>query len=120
MEIFTSTNNMWGEGLATRVPEMPRIGYPTDTLYYEMQTFYIYYQIGLLGMLLFVFMNIIALIKFNNDTMLMYFIYLLYSAFNPGSFDTTHFIAIVMCCNLKKIKSYYNHKSHESYGDLLT
>lgn len=102
MEILLDTNTAVGEGIAARVPQMSSIGYPADTLYYEMQTFYIFYQLGLIGSLIFIILNIMSLKKYNFDTAFLYIIYLLYSAFNPGSFDTTHFIAILACCNLRK------------------
>jgi hypothetical protein len=101
VEVFLDTNEFFGKGVAARVPEMSRIAYNPNSIYFEMQTFYIYYQIGLIGMLIFILLNTIALSRYKWDTAFLYLIYILYSAFNPGSFDTTHFIAILMCCNLE-------------------
>ena len=72
------------------------------TYYYELQTLYIFNQIGFIGLILFYIITLWAAYKNGWNCFWIYLLYLFYSFWNPYCFDTTQMIAIIMIINLKK------------------
>lgn len=94
-------NIFFGNGLGEKVPKMRQIGYPEDSLYYEVQSAYIFYQIGLVGFLWFVAMNFILAMQYKNTNLYVFYgIYVLSACSNPYFFDTTHVLAVHFFVNI--------------------
>ena len=102
IEFLVDTDNIFlGNGLGEKVPKMRVIGYPEDSLYYEVQSAYIFYQIGLVGFLWFVAMNFILAKHYKDiNFYVFYSIYILSACSNPYFFDTTHVLAVHFLVNI--------------------
>ena len=99
-EILLSGNPFVGEGLGAKVYDNVRLGRMADDKYFELQTLYIFFQIGSVGLLLFYLSNALALRRVpNTDAWCIYVVYLVGSFFNPYCFDTTQMVTAVLCGN---------------------
>lgn len=103
--MLINTNALIGEGLGSSVSENINLGVNPDTNYYELQTLYIYYQIGMVGISLFYIVTLYFCWLNGRDVLILYLIYLLYTFFNPYCFDTTQMISIILLMNTKSIIS---------------
>lgn len=100
IEILMDTNHFWGNGLGAKVFGNTILGRDVNDKYFELQTLYIYYQIGMIGLLLFYLSNILALKeKKMGDVWTIYAAYLIASFFNPYCFDVTHMVVATICGN---------------------
>lgn len=96
-EILTDTNELYGSGLGRVVYGAPQMGRAIDDQYYELQTLYIYYQVGIICLFAFYILMFYAMgISCNRDGFIIFIIYLLYSFFNPYCFDTTQMITMMI------------------------
>ena len=99
-EILLSGDPFVGEGLGAKVYDNVRLGRTADDKYFELQTLYIFFQIGSVGLLLFYLSNALALRRVpNTDAWCVYVVYLVGSFFNPYCFDTTQMVTAVLCGN---------------------
>lgn len=107
--VLLEANPIFGEGLGNIV----HIGGREANRYFELQTLYIYNQIGLIGLLLFYLLTFAPYITQKNlQKTVAYFIYLAYTFWNPYCFDSTHIVAILIIGNvLDKQFKYYDSKS---------
>lgn len=105
-ELLLDTNLLIGNGLGNKVvvddPALvERFG--RYTYYYELQTLYIFNQIGSIGLFLFYVLTLWAAYKNGRDCFWIYLLYLFYSFWNPYCFDTTQMMTIIAIINLKEI-----------------
>lgn len=99
-EILLSGNPFVGEGVGAKVYDNVRLGRTADDKYYELQTLYIFFQIGSVGLLLFYLSNVLALRRVpNTDAWCIYVAYLIGSFFNPYCFDVTQMLTATLCGN---------------------
>ena len=99
-EVLISGNPLVGEGLGAKVHDNVRLGRMADDKYFELQTLYIFFQIGFVGLVLFYLSNILALRRVHSaDAWCVYVAYLIGSFFNPYCFDTTQMVTAVLCGN---------------------
>jgi putative wzy len=99
-EILLSGNPFVGEGVGAKVYDNVRLGRTADDKYYELQTLYIFFQIGSVGLLLFYLSNVLALRRVpNTDAWYIYVAYLIGSFFNPYCFDVTQMLTATLCGN---------------------
>lgn len=99
-EILLSGDPFVGEGLGAKVYDNVRLGRTADDKYFELQTLYIFFQIGSVGLLLFYLSNALALRRVpNTDAWCVYVVYMVGSFFNPYCFDTTQMVTAVLCGN---------------------
>lgn len=108
-EVLLDTNVLIGEGLGHKVvakDESMRFAERLNnySYYFELQTLYIFHQIGFVGMFLFYLITIWAAYKNGRECLWLYLIYLFYSFWNPYCFDTTQMIAIIAIMNLRQIQ----------------
>lgn len=103
-EVLLSGNPVIGEGLGARVHDNVRLGRMADDKYFELQTLYIFFQIGCVGLLFFYLCNILALRYISDmDVWCIYLAYLIGSFFNPYCFDVTQMITTTLCGNYAMI-----------------
>lgn len=103
-----------GWGLGAPMPDGVYKKY-SSSLYIEIQSLYIFFQIGLLGFA-FYCVNVIYLVKktFTPRNTFIFIMYLIYASSNPYMFDTTHFIVVLlltMLSNTDRIKMNVVHLS---------
>ena len=99
-KILLSGNPLVGEGLGAKVYDNGQLGRTADDKYFELQTLYIFFQIGFVGLVLFYLSNILALRRVHSaDAWCVYVAYLIGSFFNPYCFDTTQMVTAVLCGN---------------------
>ena len=91
--VLLEANPIVGEGLGNIV----QIDGREASRYFELQTLYIYNQIGMIGILLFYLLTFAPYITEKNmQKAAIYCIYLAYTFWNPYCFDSTHVIAILL------------------------
>ena len=100
VEVLTNTNPAFGNGLGHVVIGGGKYRtYDGDT-YFELQTLYIYNQIGLIGIALFYLLTCsIYWGKRKYLKEITYITYLLYTFWNPYCFDSTHIFAMLLISN---------------------
>lgn len=99
-EILTDTNIIYGSGLGSNVPGAVRLGRSIDDQYYELQTLYIYYQVGIICLGFFYIIMFYTMRRScDKDGFVLFLIYLFYSFFNPYCFDTTQMITMILLSN---------------------
>ncbi len=102
-KIFLDTNLLLGEGLGNVVvSDNEYIGARSGGIYFELQTLYIFNQIGLLGIIPFYIITLWAAYKNGKEKLWIYLLYLFYSFWNPYCFDTTQMLAIIAILNFKE------------------
>ena len=100
MHALFSGNWLIGNGLGSSVDYIGKFRDYTGNIYFELQTLYVFFQIGLIGMLLFF---ICMLLRFNHKRkvcLVLFLIYLAYTFWNPYCFDTTEMMAVVLIMNM--------------------
>lgn len=100
VHVLMDTNFIIGNGLGDSVNKTGNFrNYNGDT-YFELQTLYIYYQIGILGLFFFYILTLIPYTGKNNRWKLIAYIsYLIYTFFNPYCFDSTHIFSVLLISN---------------------
>lgn len=107
-QVLLSANLLTGRGLGAKIDRNTISRYNAihmydyvDSMYFELQTFYIFYQIGILGLIPFYMLTIVPYIKKEKKKQLIaYFIYLCYTFWNPYCFDSTHIITLILINNV--------------------
>ncbi len=99
--MLMNTNPVLGKGLGQYVYGNVDFGRSADAVYFELQTMYIFYQIGILGLSLYYSITLSLCKAYGKRILFLYFVYLLYSFFNPYCFDTTNMFSIIILINLQ-------------------
>ena len=99
-EALTDTNMLYGSGLGSPVLGAVRLGRSIYAQYYELQTLYIYYQVGIVCLIAFYILMFYSMKKScDKNGFALFLIYLFYSFFNPYCFDTTQMITMILLSN---------------------
>lgn len=99
--VLIKANPFIGEGLGSIViAETATRNYNGD-IYFELQTLYIYNQIGFIGLALAYFLTVFPVVCKSKKYLLLYLMYLMYSFWNPYCWDTTHIIALILFMNFE-------------------
>lgn len=102
-KILLDANPLVGEGLGNPiVAQTTHVNYD-GPLYFELQTLYIYNQVGIVGLGLFYFLTLFSVGYRNKSLLVLYLIYLFYSFWNPYCFDSTHMITLFLILNVKRV-----------------
>lgn len=98
------TSLLFGRGLGNLISVITDFRDYRNSYYYELQSLYILNQVGILYFLIFLFTQIIFMIKFwrNKVIYLMYLSYVLYAFTNPYLFDTTNVLVLILLCSLSR------------------
>lgn len=101
-EILLNANPLVGNGLGHEI--YGTVGthiYDGTNSYFELQTLYIFNQIGIIGLLFFYILTIsLFLGKDKRMLLFLYLTYLIYTFFNPYCFDSTQIITVIMISNV--------------------
>ena len=102
-QVLLNANPFIGEGLGNYIEaQTPTRDYDGD-LYFELQTLYIYNQVGLLGLALSYCLTVWPLWCKGRDRVLLCLIYLVYSFWNPYCWDMTHIITLLILMNTQDL-----------------
>lgn len=99
VEILLSSCWFFGHGVGSLITAVGYFRDYTGNIYFELQPLYVFYQIGFVGVLMFYFITIYTYIK-NRKILLIYILYLIFSAFNPYCFDVTHIVTVIVLSGL--------------------
>ena len=99
-KVLTNTNILVGKGLGKEVKAQTSTRRYNGDTYFELQTLYFYYQIGIIGMLMFYLVTLVPFMKLGEKAIVSYLIYLLYSFWNPYCFDSTQIVVIILISNI--------------------
>ena len=101
MNLLLSGNWFIGNGLGSSVDYVGDFRtYTDDNIYFELQSLYVFYQIGIVGIALFFFSLFVRFYNINKDSIVIFLIYLIYSFWNPYCFDTTEMMTIALLMNV--------------------
>lgn len=100
-KMLLDTDPFFGNGVGYRVTssETGVRNYSVASDYYELQTLYIFNQVGTFGLLLFMILTFMEIVPSGRYATTLYVLYLIYSFWNPYCFDTTHMITIILLQN---------------------
>lgn len=100
IQVLTETNPIIGSGLGHNVSGGGVWRQYDGDTYFELQTLYIYNQIGIIGLGTFYLLTLIPYARQKKRKKLMcYITYLIYTFFNPYCFDSTHIFAVLLITN---------------------
>ena len=97
---LTDTNYVIGKGLGNNIHGNGQFRSYDNNTYFELQTLYIFNQIGVIGLSLFYIIILFWVWKKDSHYFIIFLIYLFYTFWNPYCFDTTEMIAIISLLNL--------------------
>lgn len=103
-------NPLVGDGLGNWVNFKSSLITYNGDIYFEMQTLYIFNQIGIIGLGLFYFITLKPAFAAGKDRFILYLIYIFFSFWNPYCFDTTQMFTIILLMNSAELGE-YNEKS---------
>lgn len=98
--VLLDTNLFIGNGLGNYVIASTSTREYSGDIYFELQSLYIYNQIGLIGIALFYAVSLWTFFYMSKPKLIIYCIYLVYTFWNPYCFDTTQIFAIVAITNM--------------------
>ena len=112
---LTDTNYFVGKGLGNNVRGKGVFRIYENGTYFELQTLYIFNQIGILGLALFYLVLLYWIGKKSKDKLILFLIYLFYTFWNPYCFDTTEMMAIIVLLNLPSNRLVIHKKSRTNF-----
>lgn len=101
MKVLLDCNWFFGEGLGSWIKSNSGFRNYNGEVYFELQTLYIFNQIGTIGLLMFYILTFYEAytISFHRNGIILYLLYIIYTFWNPYCFDTTHMISIILISN---------------------
>jgi hypothetical protein len=95
---------IFGQGLGSKLNVVTSVRDYSSFVYYELQSLYIFYQLGLLGFLLLVALHIYLFLCVckNIYLILIYCMYIFYAITNPYMFDTSQVVVLIYLISLSK------------------
>lgn len=109
MEVLLDENIIFGNGLGNIINEVTPTRVYDGDIYFELQTFYIVNQIGIIGLFMFYYLILYPMIKGKKySSIFIYILYIIYTFVNPYCFDSTQIIATIVVMNMINGDSYDN------------
>lgn len=113
-QVLLDANPIIGEGLGNYIrAETTTRNYDGD-IYFELQTLYIYNQVGLLGLGLAYGLTVWPLWRKGKKRAILYLIYLMYAFWNPYCWDMTHIITLLILMNTLWLGGEYDKSDYYS------
>jgi hypothetical protein len=116
--LLTTGNIITGNGFGYDVKVKGKKRDYTGSIYYELQSFYILNQIGLVGFVYFMFITIYLLYEKNRKMLPIYIVYLVYTFFNPYVFDTGQMIVLMLMVSYNAERKKHGHMSYYSLNQV--
>lgn len=113
-QVLLNANPLIGEGLGNYIRAQTSTRNYDGDLYFELQTLYIYNQVGLFGLGLSYYLTVLPLWRKGRSRVLLYLIYLVYSFWNPYCWDMTHIITLQILMNTQDLG--VNHGKSDYYS----
>lgn len=101
--VLTDTNPLIGKGFGNHIKADTSTRIYDGDIYFELQTLYIYNQIGAIGVLFVYLLTIWPVYKKGRQRAILYIIYLIFTFWNPYCWDTTHLITLLLLINTKRL-----------------
>ena len=99
--VLLDTNWLFGKGVGNSIKANTSFVSYNGNMYFELQTLYIFNQIGIIGLLSFYILTFAPLIRKNNaEKVIAYIAFLAYTFWNPYCFDSNHIIALILIQNI--------------------
>lgn len=112
LKILSNTNFWIGNGLGSWVEAQTPLVQYDGNIYFEMQTLYIFNQVGIIGCALFYWVTLFSMYAAGNRRFILYLIYLLFSFWNPYCFDVTQIITILLITNMSELGAYHDKSTY--------
>ena len=112
--VLLNANPIIGDGLGCWVAAHTQSLNYNGEVYFELQTLYIFKQIGIIGLGLFYAVTLKPMYATGKTRFILYLIYLFFSFWNPYCFDITQVITILLIINTSQLgerndkSSYYS------------
>lgn len=97
--ILLDANPVIGEGLGNYIQKETSMRKYDGDIYFELQTLYIYNQVGLIGLALGYYLTGLPLWKRSRNRLMVYLLYLFFSFWNPYCWDMTHMVVLLILGN---------------------
>ncbi|PHU34371.1 hypothetical protein [Pseudobutyrivibrio ruminis] len=97
-ELLLDTNPLFGSGIGSYANGKISTRVYKDQIYFELQSLYIFHQVGFVGMTLVLLLTFLPMF-YNKRALVVYSIYLIYTFWNPYCFDTTHILVLLIISN---------------------
>lgn len=95
-KILLDVNPIWGSGLGSVIKgQIMGERVYNGNIYFELQTLFIYNQIGITAFVLFYVLTTMPYFKYGKKIIYAYLIYLIFTFWNPYCFDSTHIITLL-------------------------
>ena len=101
--VLLTANPLIGDGLGCWVTAHTQNLHYNGNIYFELQTLYIFKQIGIIGLGLFYAVTLKPMCAAGKTRFIFYLIYLFFSFWNPYCFDTTQIITILLIINTSQL-----------------
>lgn len=102
--LLSDCNPFVGNGLGSFIKYDGTFRNYNGNMYFELQTLYVYNQIGIIGLFLFYVITMYGIYLKSKKGLIVYLIYLFYSFFNPYCFDTTHMFVVLLLSNVSFVE----------------
>ncbi|MBR3768514.1 MAG: hypothetical protein IKL10_09805 [Clostridia bacterium] len=102
-KVFLDANPFIGDGLGCWVTAQTEHLSYNGEIYFELQTLYIFKQVGIITLLLFYAVTLIPMYYAGKNRFIFYLIYLFFSFWNPYCFDVTQIITIILAINISQL-----------------
>lgn len=106
-EMLLDTNALIGNGIGHSISKTTEFRKYDGDIYFELQTLYIYNQLGIIGIILF-YITVLSQFFDKKGKLIIYLIYLFYTFWNPYCFDTTQMIVTIIVMNCDFIERIFN------------
>ncbi len=110
-------NIFFGQGLGSKLYIVTPVRDYSSFIYYELQSIYIFYQIGIVGFFLLAVLHFYLFLYVckNKYLILIYSMYVFYAITNPYMFDTTQVVALIYLVSLSRSteRSDFNKLDHQ-------
>lgn len=105
-----------GKGMGNTITAKTQYRDYTGDRYFELQVFYFYNQLGIIGFSIFIAIHLWLSIKFlkNRFTWVVYISYIAYAVTNPYVFNLIHLVIIIALISLDKIVNEENQVQYKS------
>ena len=112
--VLLDANPLIGDGLGNYIKAETSTRVYDGDIYFELQTFYVFNQVGAVGLLLGYLLTLWPVWKRGKRRTVLYLIYLAYSFWNPYCWDVAHIITLLLLMNTVGLGARYEESDYYS------